>query len=184
MLVIVFELYCVEVLLCSILIWLSVIVGMVLRLIVVELCLIDLLMFNNVEVWLCMLLISISVWFGDRLCRVVGWIVLVLLIVEGCGKLIEGVIVDSVVLSLVVFWCWSVVEFSMLIGDVLLRCDWFVLCVLVMMMLFCGVLVVVGLVGLVEGGVVWVEVWVVMSVSVEVVMVNVVCEKFMSKFLL
>lgn len=62
MLVIVLELYCVEVLLCSILIWLMVMVGICERLIVwLSSDSVLVLMLISVEWWWCLLLISISV---------------------------------------------------------------------------------------------------------------------------
>lgn len=131
-LVIVLELYCVVVLLCSILICFNVVVGMVEML---GFCvLFDKLLFRKViivEWWWCLLFISIRVWLEVILCKFVGWIRVEVLLIGWLLMFSEGIIVCNMDIMLVEFWLINFFFEMILIGIVELLIEWGVVCVLI-----------------------------------------------------
>lgn len=79
----VFELYCVVVLLCKIFMCLMVVEGMVFKLIDIEFLLVVLFKLRMVLEWNLCLLSSISVWFGVSFFKEVGLMCLVLFMSDG-----------------------------------------------------------------------------------------------------
>lgn len=129
----VFELYCVVVLLWRIFICLSVVVGIIE---IFGFCvLLERLLFRKViivEWWWCLLLINIRVWLDVILWRLVGWINVDVLLIGWLFMLKDGIIVCIIDIILVVFCCLNFLFEIILIGIVELVIEWGVVCELMM----------------------------------------------------